>query len=188
LIAAEAQYRDWMLASLAGDAGAYRKLLAALTGHLRAYFARRVGPSAAEDLVQETLIAMHTKRATYDPGLPVTAWIHGIARYKLIDEFRRNKRRAAVPLDEAPDLFAHDEAEAASAKRDVEKLLAHLPEAKRKLVRATRIDGLSTAEAASATGLSESAVKVTVHRAIKSLGEGLGDELDAGKEDGGEDR
>jgi RNA polymerase sigma-70 factor (ECF subfamily) len=184
LIAAEAEYRDWMLASLAGDGAAYRKLLAALTGHLRAYFARRVGPSAAEDLVQETLIAMHTKRATYDPGLPFTAWIHGIARYKLIDEFRRNKRRAAVPLDEAPDLFAHDESEAASAKRDVEKLLAHLPEAKRKLVRATKIDGLSTAEAADATGLSESAVKVTVHRAIKSLG----DELDAGKESGGEDR
>jgi RNA polymerase sigma-70 factor (ECF subfamily) len=184
LIAAEAQYRDWMLAGLAGDGHAYRQLLAALTGHMRAYFSRRVGPSAAEDLVQETLIAMHTKRATYDPGQPFTAWIHGIARYKLIDEYRRQKRRASVPLDEAPDLFAHDETQDAVARRDVTKLLAHLPEAKRKLVQATKLDGLSTAEAASATGLSESAVKVTVHRAIKSLS----DELDAGKESGREDR
>ena len=172
MIAAETQYRDWMLAGLAGDGAAYRRLLSALTGHLRAYFSRRAG-SAAEDLVQETLIAMHTRRATYDPKLPFTAWVYGIARYKLIDEYRREKRRAAVPLDEAPALFADDEAEAASARRDVEKLLARLPEAKRKLVRATKLDGLSVAEAAGATGLSESAVKVTVHRAIKSLGEDL---------------
>jgi RNA polymerase sigma-70 factor (ECF subfamily) len=183
LIAAEAQYRDWMLAGLMGDAAAYRRLLAALTGHLRAYFTRRVGPGAAEDLVQETLIAMHTRRATYDPSQPFTAWVYGIARYKLIDEYRREKRRAAVPLDEAPDLFARDEAEAATARRDVEKLLAKLPEAKRKLVTATRIDGRSVAEAAGAAGLSETAAKVTVHRAIKSLGEELEPKQEAGDAD-----
>ncbi len=129
VIEAEGQYREWMLAGLAGDTGAYRKLLAALGGHLRAYFARRVGPSAAEDLVQETLIAMHSRRATYEPSQPLTAWVYGIARYKLIDEYRRTRRRASVPLDEAPELFAADAVESAGAKRDVEKLLATLPEA-----------------------------------------------------------
>jgi RNA polymerase sigma-70 factor (ECF subfamily) len=182
VIEAEGQYREWMLAGLAGDTGAYRKLLAALGGHLRAYFARRVGPSAAEDLVQETLIAMHSRRATYEPSQPLTAWVYGIARYKLIDEYRRTRRRASVPLDEAPDLFAADAVESAGAKRDVEKLMATLPEGKRALVRAIKLDGASVAEAAAASGLSESAVKVTVHRAIKSLGEdvtrdeGRGDE------------
>ena len=176
MIAAEAQYRGWMLAGMAGDASAYRKLLSALTGHLRAYYARRVGPTVAEDLVQESLIAMHSRRATYDPAQPFTAWVYGIARYKLIDEYRREKRRAAVPLDEAPDLFAHDETEAAIASRDVEKLLARLPEAKRNLVRDIKLKGLSVSEAAAASGLSESAVKVTVHRALKSLGQDLGGE------------
>jgi RNA polymerase sigma-70 factor (ECF subfamily) len=169
VIAAEAQYRGWMLAGLMGDAAAYRMLLKALSGHLRAYFARRVGPNTAEDLVQETLIALHAKRETYDPGLPFTAWVYGIARYKLIDEYRREKRKASVPLDEAPDLFAHDETEAAAAKRDVDKLLAKLPEAKRALLKAVKLDGLSVAEAAAKTGMSETAVKVSVHRAIKSL-------------------
>ncbi|HWY61612.1 MAG TPA: sigma-70 family RNA polymerase sigma factor [Rhizomicrobium sp.] len=169
MIEAEAQYRDWMLAGLAGDAAAYRRLLAALSGHLRSFFARRVGPNAAEDMVQETLIAIHTKRETYDPGLPLTAWVYGIARYKLIDEYRREKRRPSVPLDEAPELFAHDEVESAGARRDVEKLLAKLPAAKRALVRAIRLEGQSVAETAARTGLSESAVKVGVHRAIKSL-------------------
>src|ERR1700677_3330969 len=162
-----------MLAGLAGDAAAYRKLLSALTGHLRAYFARRVGPTAAEDLVQESLIAMHTRRATYDPALPFTAWVYGIARYKLIDEYRRHKRRATVPLDEAGELFGHDEAEEAIARRDVSKLLDRLPPAKRQLVKDIKLDGVSVAEAAKRTGMSESSVKVTVHRALKSLGEEL---------------
>lgn len=173
MIAQEGQYRDWMLASLAGDAAAYRMLLAGLTRHLRSYYVRRLDSGAAEDAVQETLIAIHTKRATYDPALPFTAWVYGIARYKLIDEYRRNKRRATVPLDEARDLFGHDEAQEAIARRDVGKLLARLPPAKRKLVSDIKLDGVSVAEASARSGLSESAVKVTVHRAIKSLGEGL---------------
>ena len=171
MIAQEAQYRDWMLAALMGDAGAYRMLLSGLTRHLRSYYARRLDASAAEDAVQETLIAIHTRRATYDPALPFTAWVYGIARYKLIDEYRRNKRRATVPLDEAGELFGHDDTEEAIAKRDVGKLLAKLPPAKRALVKDIKLDGVSVAEAAACTGLSGSAVKVTVHRAIKSLGE-----------------
>src|ERR1700760_1997468 len=120
-----------MLAALAGDAAAYRMLLAGLTRHLRGYYARRLDPAAAEDAVQETLIAIHSRRMTYDPAQPFTAWVYAIARYKLIDEFRRVKRRAQVPLDDAPELFARDDVEAASARRDVTKLLDRLPEAKR---------------------------------------------------------
>lgn len=173
MIAHEAQYREWMLAALMGDGAAYRMLLAGLTRHLRGYYARRLDSGAAEDAVQETLIAIHNKRATYDPALPFTAWVYGIARYKLIDEYRRHKRRATVPLDEAADLFGHDEAEEALARRDVTKLLAKLPEAKRKLVQDIKLDGVTVAEASARTGLSESAVKVAVHRAVKSLGDEL---------------
>lgn len=180
MIAAEAQLHGLMLAGLAGDQTAYRQLLGALIGALRGYFARRVGPAEAEDLVQETLIAIHAKRETYDPSQPLTAWVYGIARYKLIDEFRRNKRRAPeslnkVPLEDAGNLFAHDERESLTARRDVEKLLAKLPDAKRALVRAIKLDGASVAETAAQSGQSESAVKVSVHRAIKSLGEDVRD-------------
>jgi RNA polymerase sigma-70 factor (ECF subfamily) len=127
-------------------------------------------------LVQETLIAIHAKRATYDSSQPFTAWVYGIARYKLIDEFRRLKRKPTAPLDEASELFAHDEREEITAKRDVEKLLAKLPEAKRALLRAIKIDGLSVAEASAQTGMSESAVKVGVHRALKTLARDVNDE------------
>ena len=176
MIAQEAQYRDWMLAALAGDASAYRMLLAGLTRHLRSYYARRLDSGAAEDAVQETLIAIHTRRATYDPALPFTAWVYGIARYKLIDEYRRHKRRATVALDEAADLFGHDEAQDAIARRDVTKLLDRLTPAKRQLVKDIKLDGVSVAEAAARTGMSESSVKVTVHRAIKSLSEDVAED------------
>lgn len=179
MIAAEAQYRAWFLAGLGGDRAAYSRLLAQLSSHLRAYFAKRAGTDA-EDLVQETLIAIHAKRATYDPALPFTAWVYGIARYKLIDAWRRDKRRAAVALEDAPGLFAYDAAEAAGAKRDVEKLLAKLPPQKQALVRAVKLEGRSIAEEAEARGVSETVVKVTVHRAVKSMSEELG----GGRENG----
>ena len=164
-----------MLKALAGDAASYRALLSALTPHLRAYFVRRLGNADAEDLVQETLIAIHAKRATYDTSLPFTAWLHAIARYKLIDHFRRARLRRTLPIEEADAVFAEESTESASARRDVERLLATLPKARRDLVRQVKIEGLSTAEAAARTGMSESAVKVGVHRALKALSAMIGE-------------
>ena len=169
---AEPRLKALMIAALDGDAAAYRALLTALTPHLRAYFARRTAD--AEDLVQETLIAIHTKRATYDRALPFTAWLHAIARYKLIDHFRRMKLRRTLPLEEAESVVAESDAESIAARRDVEKLLATLPANKRRLLEQTKLEGLSTAEAASRSGISESAVKVGVHRALKSLSAMIG--------------
>src|SRR5580704_3255032 len=117
-----------MLASLAGDAAAYRALLKALGTHLRAFFARRLGGVDAEDLVQETLLAMHTRRATYDTSQPLTAWVYAIARYKLIDYFRRMKLRRTLPIENAENVLAANNTDAAIIQRDVEQALASLPE------------------------------------------------------------
>jgi len=168
---AESQLRALMTAALAGDAAAYRSLLSEAARLLRGYYARRLGAGAAdvEDLVQETLIAMHTRRATYDITQPLTPWLHAIARYKLIDHLRRTKRRRAVPLDEAADLFGPADHEAATAKRDVEKLMSGLPDRAQGLVRDVKIEGKSIEEVGAKSGMSDSAVKVAVHRAMRSL-------------------
>lgn len=160
-----------MLEGLKGDTRAYSSLLAELSRHLRAYYARRLGDAQddAEDLVQDTLIAMHRRRDSYDPAQPLTAWVYAIARYRLIDHFRRRKVRAAVPLEDAGALFAADEVEPAMARRDVSRLLDKLPPARAALIRATKIEGLTNAEAGRAVGLSEGAVKVSVHRGLKTL-------------------
>jgi RNA polymerase sigma factor (sigma-70 family) len=171
LIAAEAQLKALMLASLDGDAAAYRALLKALGTHLRAYYARRLGGADAEDLVQETLLAMHARRATYDVTQPLTAWVYAIARYKLIDYFRRAKLRQTVPIENAEHALAANGTDSAIIQRDVEQALAALPERTRNLIRRTKIEGLTAAEAGAATGMTETAVKVSVHRAMKSLNE-----------------
>ena len=87
-----------MLRSLDGDAAAYRELLGELYARLQTYFGRRLRPDRgqAEDLVQETLMAIHAKRATFQRGLPVTAWAYAIARYKLVDHLRREGRAHQV--------------------------------------------------------------------------------------------
>jgi RNA polymerase sigma-70 factor (ECF subfamily) len=179
-----------MLDALAGDARAYSDLLAELTRHLRAYYARRLSssPEDAEDLVQDTLIAMHRRRASYDPHQPLTAWVYAIARYRLIDHYRRSKVRQTVPLDDAGALFAADEAEPAMAKRDVSRLLAQLPAKRAEMIRRTKIEGQTAAEAGASLGLTEGAVKVNVHRGLKSLaaqvrGQKAGD-ADPAPEDG----
>jgi RNA polymerase sigma-70 factor (ECF subfamily) len=171
VIEAETRLKALMVAARAGDSAAYRTLLSEVGHHLRAYYARRLGRNAAEveDLVQETLIAMHAKSATYDAAQPLTPWLYAIARYKLVDSFRRERRAKVLPLDEADDLVAESDHEAAAASLDVERLLVKLPRRARELVRTVKIEGLSTEEAAQRLGMSESAVKVGVHRAIKRL-------------------
>lgn len=164
-----------MLAGLAGEAQPYRQLLGELSRLLRAYYARRVPPGVdAEDLVQETLIAVHTRRGTYDVDQPFTAWAYAIARYKLIDCLRKARLSLRAPLEEAGALFAAPGADAAMAARDLDRAMAALPERTRALIRDTRIVGLSTREAAARQGMSEGAAKVAIHRGLKALGESYG--------------
>lgn len=171
----EAELKALMIASLEGEAAAYRLLLGALQRRLDGYFRRRLpaGAAEAEDLVQETLIAVHQKRATYDRSQAFTAWAHSIARYKLVDHYRRAGRRGETPLDEADELFVKDESGAAEARVDVERLLAALPARTQALIRAVRLEETSALEAAEREGMSEGAVKVAVHRGLRALAERL---------------
>jgi RNA polymerase sigma-70 factor (ECF subfamily) len=169
----EARLKALMCAALAGDAESYRRLLTELSQYLRAYFIRRIGRdrrSDAEDLVQETLIAVDAKRATYDARLPFTPWLHAIARYKLIDHFRREGRSVTVPIDDAADVLASTESEdAAEARLDLSEILQELPTRSRLLVQKVKIEGRSIGEVAASTGMSASAIKVSLHRTLKAL-------------------
>lgn len=166
----EEQLGTWMARGLDGDAAAHHALLAALVPLLRAYFTRRLadGAADAEDLVQETLIAVHTRRATYDRDRRFTPWLFAIARHKLIDHARRT--RTLRPIEEVEAILACEGFEpAANARMDVERLLGTLPPKQARAIRGTRLDGLSTAEAAADGGIGESDVKVSVHRGVKAL-------------------
>ena len=158
---------------LAGDAGSYHAFLKELSPSLRGFFRRRLTslPDDVEDLLQETLLAVHNQRHTYDSSQPLTAWVHAIARYKMIDLLRRRAGREQLndPLDDELEVFVHGDADAADARRDVAQLLEQLPERQRLPILHTKLEGLSVAEAARRTGMSESAVKVGGHRGLKAL-------------------
>jgi RNA polymerase sigma-70 factor (ECF subfamily) len=164
------QLRAMMIGGLAGDAHAYQALLTALVPLLRSFFGRRLSGAAddVEDLVQETLIAIHTRRATYDRERPFTAWFYAVARYKLIDHQRRF--RYHVTMEGLEDILADEGFEDATAARmDMDRLLATLPVKQAQAIRQTKIEGLSVAEAAQRGGISEADVKVSVHRGLKML-------------------
>ena len=175
LSAQEQQLRDLLVSGLAGEAQAYHAFLRQLGSHLRAFLRRRLSslPDEVEDLVQESLLAIHNQRHTYEPGRPVTAWIHAIARYKLIDFLRRRAGREALndPIDDESEIFAAADIDASAAQHDVAKLLEQLPDRHRLPIVYVKLEGLSISEAALRTGMSESAVKVGVHRGLKALAE-----------------
>lgn len=168
----EAQLKARMLQGLGGDARAHSGLLQAVTPLLRAFFGRRMRDNAGdvEDLVQEALIAVHTRRGSYDPGRPFTPWLFSIARHKLIDHFRRHRRHQAI--EDLEEILAVEGFEqSSSAAMDVERLLQALPTKQARVIRETKLQGLSVAEVASRAGLGVSDVKVSVHRGMKTLSE-----------------
>ncbi len=162
-----------MVRALAGDAAAYRDFLTELSGYLRAFLRRRMTrlPDDIEDLVQETLLAIHNQRHTYDPARPVTAWLHAIARYKLVDLLRRRSRTDVMTdaLDDVDELLAIPSEPAAEARHDLAGLLEQLPDKQRLPIVYVKLEAMSVQQAARLTGLSESAVKVGIHRGMKAL-------------------
>lgn len=171
--ASEERLKGLLIRGLDGDGPAYQAFLTQMSTHLRAYFRKRLArlPDEVEDLVQETLLALHNKRHTYDADQPLTAWAHAIAKYKLVDLLRRRASREMLtdPLDDESDFLSVADSEAAAARRDLGRLLARLPERQRLPIVHTKLEGLSVAEAAQRTGMSESAIKVGVHRGMKAL-------------------
>lgn len=170
---AEPRLHGLLTCAQAGDAQAYRVFLTELTPLIRGFFRRRLQrlPDEVEDLVQETLIAIHNQRHTFDPAQPATAWLYAIARYKLIDLLRRRSRMDALhdPIDDVDESQLVAPAPEQGARRDVDTLLARLPDKQRLPIIYMKLEGRSVAETAQLTGLSESAVKVYVHRGLKAL-------------------
>lgn len=163
-----------MNAAIAGDAQAYRRFLQAVTPYLRGLARRRcehfgVPAGDAEDIVQETLLAIHLKRGTWDPARPIGPWISTIARNKLIDTLRRGGRRETVPIDEVIDTLGSEEPPEGLEPREIDGLLARLQQRQREIVQAISVEALGIRETAKRLDMTEGAVRVALHRALKTL-------------------
>lgn len=167
MIADETMLGQLMRLSLNGDRLAYTTLLKECERWLKRFYARRVPPCNLDDLVQETLMSLHRKHASYDPERPFLPWLAAIARYRWVDHLRKVYRQDETELNE--DLTADPQAHPVAAKVSLERLLSMLPAKQAQVIEMVKIEGLSIAEASAATGQTEALVKVNIHRGLKKL-------------------
>ncbi|MCU0728910.1 MAG: sigma-70 family RNA polymerase sigma factor [Sphingopyxis sp.] len=157
-----------MALAQAGDQAAYRELLDTARRWLARFFAGRVAAASVDDLVQETLMSMHKKRATFEPGRPFLPWLAAIARYRWVDHLRvvyRTEEDGGSDAEGRIDPFD----DAVIAEVSIDRMLAQLPPGQADAIRLVKIHGHSIADAAAQTGQSEALVKVNIHRGLKRL-------------------
>jgi len=161
------KWDDWMRAALDGDQKLYRLLLNDLRLWLTAYFKKRAPINAIEDLVQETLMALHNKRHTYDPNYQFGPWISAIARYRWIDHMRATLKYVETAIND--DFPVDDRDRDESAKKDVTSLLKLIPPAQAEVIEMVKLRQMSVEEVSHKTGHSPSSVKIMVHRGMKKM-------------------
>jgi RNA polymerase sigma-70 factor, ECF subfamily len=170
---------DMMRASLAGDKAVYRSLLASITPYVRLVVRRAMRQGAGsgaldvEDIVQDVLLTVHLKRHTWDPTLPLAPWLGAVTRHKTIDAFRRSGGRVMVSIDDFAEVLA-EPARAEPGLGDAERMLAALTDRDQRIVRAIKMDERSASEVGQELGMTEGAVRVALHRALKALSERFG--------------
>ena len=170
----EARWAGWMRAANAGDNQAYRRLLEALTPFLRMVvrqgFARAgLSGSEVEDVVQETLLAIHLKRQTWDAEQLFTPWVRAVARNKLIDNLRRRGNRMDLPIEDFADSLAAEPSSEEISQAEAARLISVLGGRQREIVQAICVDGASIKEASAKFGISEGATRVALHRGLGAL-------------------
>lgn len=170
----EQDWAAWMQAAMAGDASAYRQFLMSVTPHVRAVVRSRcrslgAPDGEAEDIVQEVLLTIHLKRGTWDQSRPIGPWVAAIARNKLIDALRRRGRKMSVPIEEVMDSLQAEDQTGGLDARDVDSMLKQLKTQQRDIVQSISLNGNSISETAGRLQMSEGAVRVALHRALKAL-------------------
>lgn len=156
-----------MIAAQDGHGGAYRRLLSEVSDWLHRYFQRRLPYGDVDDAVQETLLAIHRRRHTYDPRYPFGPWLAVIAKRKWIDQLRSLNRR---PTDELSENLSVGDHEASVISASVlAGLLEELRPAQAQVITLVKLQGYSIEEASRETGLSVSAVKMNIHRGLIRL-------------------
>jgi RNA polymerase sigma-70 factor (ECF subfamily) len=167
----ETEWAALLRAANAGDGQAYARFLHAVTPVLRGILrsrGRALEAAAHEDVLQEVLLAIHDKRHTWREDAPLLPWLYAIARYKLADAFRRRRTAIHLPIEDWQDQLAAPEADPGAA-RDSAALIGRLDARSAAIVRAVSLDGESAAEVGQRLEMSEGAVRVTLHRAMRRM-------------------
>lgn len=168
-------WADLLRAALAGDEAAYARFLGAITPVLRGIVQAKGGgidPSDREDIVQNILLAIHLKRGTWRQDQPLRPWLYAIARYKVVDAFRaRGSRfsRASLPIEDFQDVLPEPNPPELMERDDALRTISQLDPRSAEVLRGAALEGESAAETGQRLNMSEGAVRVALHRALRRL-------------------
>lgn len=155
-----------------GDGAAFARFLGAVTPTLRAVIRRRGEALPAdqhEDILQDVLLAIHLKRQTWRRDAPVRPWLYALARYKVVDAFRKRGASINLPIEDFADVLPEENAATPLSTRDADVMLGLIDARSASLVRAVALDGKSAEEAGETVGLTAAAARVALHRAMRRL-------------------
>jgi RNA polymerase sigma-70 factor (ECF subfamily) len=161
-----------LAAANGGDARAYARFLQTVTPVLRGIVRAKgggLGEAGCEDVLQEVLLAVHLKRHTWDTAAPVRPWLYAITRYKVVDAFRARGRKIDLPIEDFADVLAAEAGPDPTEAADMDKMIGMLDGRSAEIVRKIGLEGVSVAETAAALTMSDGAVRVALHRALKTL-------------------
>jgi RNA polymerase sigma factor (sigma-70 family) len=159
--------------------GADREAFAQLFNHfaprLRSYCARQgVAPDVASELVQETMLTLWRKAASFNPAkAQVSTWLFTIVRNKRIDRLRRENRPEITADDLAifdnDEKSAHDEVSASQDSVHIKTALDALPPEQRSMMMKAFFEDKSHSDIAAETGLPLGTVKSRIRLALLRL-------------------
>lgn len=161
-----------MAVGIAGDARSYALFLHAVTPVLRGIVRAKgggLGEAACEDVLQEVLLAIHLKRHTWDMAAPVRPWLYAIARYKVIDAMRLRGRKIELPIADFAEVLEAQVGPDPTEAADMAKMIGMLDGRSALIVRKIGLEGQSVAATGAALKMSDGAVRVALHRALKAL-------------------
>lgn len=167
-------WNELMTRANQGDGQAFHCFLTEVTPPLRSLIRARgrgLPPDLHEDVLQEVLLAIHLKRGSWDGVSPIRPWLYAVARHKVVDAFRKRGRQIHLPIDDVAEMLEAEPGPMPLAARDADRLLGMIDDRSAALVRAVRIEGQSTEDAAEELGVSPGAARVALHRAMKRLSE-----------------
>jgi RNA polymerase sigma factor (sigma-70 family) len=163
---------DLLRAANRGDERAYAEFLRQVAPIVRGIARSRgagLGSDVIEDIVQETLLAIHQKRHTWREDMALRPWLYAIVRYKVIDAFRARGRRVQVPIEDFAEVLPAEPVPDPTERHDAERVIGRLDPRSARIMRAIGLEGASIAEISAELGMTEVAVRVALHRGLKRL-------------------
>lgn len=166
----EQRWTALMAQSHAGNASAYNQLLSELSSVIEAYLRVHFGQLIIlEECVQESLLALHHARHTFDSKRAFRPWLFTIVHHKTIDVLRHSETVSRVTAEFAS--FDHTQISDVDLDRiiDGQRLMEQLSNEQRQAVALTKYFGMTTIEAASLIGVTEGTVKARLRRGLHNI-------------------